>query len=268
MNDDIKSHELPEGLVVDTEHLSVVSTVIESGIGRGNVVLVTVAIVEDNSCNAGNLGADVEGIFEGGIPVLALVDTIVVSLSELGLRLASEHTHGELSHWVHGLGEGLDESLGLSGDLTAVVKLGLELLELRLGWELTSQEEPEGSLGKGLVATGGLVALLSDLIEILASVGNTVEVVELRGFVEEAGHASHATDDLTDGHFTELGVTVLLLEVAENLLLVVDGVLNLLLESGGEKSLSGGLYQSYVSIPMVVFCLSMIRSAGVAVAQY
>jgi hypothetical protein len=63
-------------------------------------------------------------------------------------------------------------------------------------------------------------------------------VVELGGLVEEAGHASHTADNLADCHLTELGVAVLLLEVVENLLLLVDGVLNLLFKGCREISLS------------------------------
>jgi hypothetical protein len=37
--------------------------------------------------------------------------------------------------------------------------------------------------------------------------------MELGGLVEEAWHASHSTDHLANSHFTELGVSVLLLEV-------------------------------------------------------
>jgi hypothetical protein len=51
---------------------------------------------------------------------------------------------------VHGLGEALDEVLNFSGDLSSLEELILELLKLRLRWELTGEEEPEGSLWEGL----------------------------------------------------------------------------------------------------------------------
>lgn len=131
---------------------------------------------------------------------------------------------------MHVLGEALDEGLNAFRELAALEELGLELLELALAGELTGEKEPESGLGEGLGAAGCLVALLADLIEILASVGDTVEVVELGGLVEEAGHASHTANDLADGNVTELGVTVLLLENVELLLLLLDAVLDLLLE--------------------------------------
>lgn len=130
MNDDIKSHELPEGLVVESELLGEVGTVVEGGIGRGDLVVVSIAVVEDDGGDAGNASADIKSIFEGGVPVFALVDPVVVGLGELTQRLAGEDTHGELSHGVHGLGEALDEFLDLSGDLSSVEELSLEFLKL------------------------------------------------------------------------------------------------------------------------------------------
>lgn len=115
MDDDIKSHELPEGLIVESEHPGVVGTVVKCGVSLGDLVLVSVAVVVDNGSNVGYFGAYIEGIFEGGVPVLALVDTLAVGLGEMTLRLAREDAHGELGHGVHGLGEALDKGLSLSG---------------------------------------------------------------------------------------------------------------------------------------------------------
>jgi len=63
-------------------------------------------------------------------------------------------------------------------------------------------------------------------------------MVELGGFVEEAGHGSHSTDNLTNSHITELGVSMLFLEEVEYLLLLLNGVFNLLLEGSREVSLT------------------------------
>ena len=150
MNDDVESHEFPESLVLESEHVCVVGTVIKSGVGLRNVLHVFVGVVEDNGGNSGNAGAHIKSIFEGRVPVLALVDTITVSLSELAERLASEDSHGELSHGVHGLGEALDQGFDIGRDLTAVEDLSLELLKLTCGGELASEEEPKGSLREGL----------------------------------------------------------------------------------------------------------------------
>jgi hypothetical protein len=230
VDDDIESHELPEGLVVETEHLSEVGTVVESGVGLRHVVDILVAVVEDDGSDSGDAGAHIEGIFKSGVPILALVNAVAVGLGELAEGLASEDTHGELSHGVHVLGEALDEVLDVLGDLASVEELSLEFLKLGVAWELSCEEEPEGSFGEGLRAAWGLVALFSDLVEIFTAVGDTIEVVKLGSLIEETRHASHTTDNLADSNIAELGVTVLLLEVVKNLLFLVDGVLNLLLE--------------------------------------
>ena len=49
MDDDIESHKLPESLVFEAEHLGEVGTIVQSGVCVGNVVLVFVAVVEDES---------------------------------------------------------------------------------------------------------------------------------------------------------------------------------------------------------------------------
>lgn len=150
MDDDIESHELPEGMVREAEHLGEVGTVVESGVCVRNVVLILVAVVEDNGGDSRNSGAHIKSIFEGGVPVLALVDTITVCLGELREGLACEDTHGELSHGVHGLGEALDEGLNLIRDSTSVVELSSKLLKLAAVGEFSSEEEPEGTFGDGL----------------------------------------------------------------------------------------------------------------------
>jgi hypothetical protein len=203
-----------------------------------NVVHVFVGVMEDNGGNSGNAGAHIKSIFEGRVPILALVDTIAVSLSELAERLAGEDSHGELSHGVHGLGEALDQGFDIGRDLTAVEDLSLELLKLTCGGELASEEEPKGSLREGLRATFSLGRLSSNGVKIFASVGDTIHIVKFGCLIEEAGHASHATNNLAYSNFSELSVAVLLLEVAEDLLFFLDGVLHLLLEGGGEVSLS------------------------------
>lgn len=93
MDDDVESHELPEGLVGEAEHLGEVGTIVEGRVSIGDVVLVLVAVVEDDGSDARDASAHIESIFVGAAPVLALVDTVVVGLGELGGGLASENTH-------------------------------------------------------------------------------------------------------------------------------------------------------------------------------
>lgn len=140
MNNNIESHQLPEGLIVMSKHLSVVGTIVECGVSLGDVLVVSIAVVEDDCCNAGYSGANVKSIFEGRIPILALMNASAVCLSEVTQRLACEDTHGELCHGMHGLGEAFDEVLDVCGNLSSVEELCLELCQLRCRWEFTSQE--------------------------------------------------------------------------------------------------------------------------------
>jgi hypothetical protein len=150
VDDDVESHEFPEGLVGHSEHVCVVGTIIECGVCLRDVVLVLVAVVEDDGGDAGHASAHIEGVFESGVPVLVLMDAVGVGLGELAHGLASEDTHRQLGHGVHVLGEVLDQILNIGGELAAVEELSLELVELGLGGELASEEEPEGGLWEGL----------------------------------------------------------------------------------------------------------------------
>ncbi len=62
--------------------------------------------------------------------------------------------------------------------------------------------------------------------------------MKLGCLIKETGHASHSTDDLADCDLTKLCVSMLLLEVVENLLFVMDSMFHLLLEGDRELSLS------------------------------
>jgi len=50
-------------------------------------------------------------------------------------------------------GASVDELLNVLRNLRAGSPLGGEVTDLLLGWDLTSQEEPEETLGKGLLTT-------------------------------------------------------------------------------------------------------------------
>lgn len=51
---------------------------------------------------------------------------------------------------MHVLGEALNKGLCISREVSTVEDLSLELGKLRCSGELTSEKEPEGSLGKRL----------------------------------------------------------------------------------------------------------------------
>jgi len=80
---------------------------------------------------------------------------------------------------MHVLWKGLDKGLLLLSELSSLEHILLELLNLGIRWELSSEEQPQNTLWNWLPPRNGLWGLLSDLEKIVPSVGNTVNRVEL-----------------------------------------------------------------------------------------
>jgi hypothetical protein len=81
----VQPHQLDKLLIVTvTEQGSQVGRVILVGVNGGHLAI-TVNVSEDSSSNVGELGNEVHGIVESGLPVFLLVDTIRVSLGESGI---------------------------------------------------------------------------------------------------------------------------------------------------------------------------------------
>ena len=139
MNSDIEAHKLPELLVCETKLVGVVGAVVEIGIAVWDGSVVTVLVRKDDRGYSRDFGAEVEAVFKGRLPVLGLVDAALVGLHEVALRLACEHTHGELSHSVHVPRERLDHSLFISGKFTSDEELLFEVSDLRLAWHFTCE---------------------------------------------------------------------------------------------------------------------------------
>jgi hypothetical protein len=64
---------------------------------------------------------------------------------------------------VEGAGAAVDELLNELGDVGAGSPLSRQVANLLLGGDLASQQKPEQTLRKGLLATGGLGEELLDL---------------------------------------------------------------------------------------------------------
>jgi len=192
---DVKSHQLPELFVLESKHVGVVSTVVEAAVSVGNLGVVSKAIVEHDGCDSGNFCAEVESIFHGGFPVLALMDSTLVCFDELASGLAHEDSGGKLGHGMHGLGHGFNQLLLFSSELSALKHLLLEGGHLGLVREFTSEQEPQDSFGDGLSVLDSSRGVFLDLEEVHASVLDSVEVMEFGSLVEHAGEPSHSADD-------------------------------------------------------------------------
>jgi hypothetical protein len=85
VDSDVQSHQLDKLLVVaETEQSSQVGRVVLVLVNGGELA-VTVDVSEDTTSDVGELGNEVHGVIEGGLPVFTLVDTVRVGLGESGV---------------------------------------------------------------------------------------------------------------------------------------------------------------------------------------
>jgi hypothetical protein len=176
----VQTHELNEVLVAtEAKLVGQVEGVILVLLDRGDLAIFEDVAV-DASGDGGQLGDEVHGVLVGVSPVLLLVDTLGVGLGEGRLVLKSSHGERELSHGVEGVGATVDELLNELGDIGTGSPLGRQITDLLLGGDLAGQQEPEETLGQGLLTTGSLGQ------ELLA-LGN----------LEKTGEQSKKLDDLS-----------------------------------------------------------------------
>lgn len=168
---EVESHQLNKVLVLgETELVGQVPRVVLVLLGgRDLAVLEDVAV--DARGNVGELGNEVHGVLESVLPVLGLLHALGVGLSEGRLVLKSSDGQRELSHGVEGVGAAVDELLNELGEVGAGSPLSGEVADLLLRRNLAGKEEPEETLGKGLLTTGSLgkkLLALGDLYFVLA----------------------------------------------------------------------------------------------------
>lgn len=167
----VQTHELNEvAVVAEAELVGQIEGVVLVLLDRGDLaVLEDVAV--DFGGDGGQLGDEVHRVLEGVVPVVLLVDTLSVGLSESGLVLKGSHSQRELGHGVEGVGAAVNELLKEFGEVGAGSPLSRQVPDLLLRGDLTGQEEPEetfrerllttGSLGQELLALGDLKHVVS-----------------------------------------------------------------------------------------------------------
>lgn len=219
---DVQPHELDKvGVVTETEQGSQVGRVVFAGV-NGRELAVTEDVSEDSASNVGELGNEVHGVIEGGLPVLPLVDTIRVGLGEGRVvvklsRIASaidrifaskQSTHGvnsdgKLGHGVESVRASVDQFLNELGDGSPGSPLLRKTLDLFVGRDLTSQEQPEEGLRQGLGTSRSRGELLLTLGNSQATESNTLVGVEDGTLPDKALDASHTTVSHVDGDIAE-----------------------------------------------------------------
>jgi len=92
VDNNVKSHQLPEVLALESKLVGIVGTVVKGWVSLGNLCVVAEAVVEHNSCDSRNLGAKIKGVLESWLPVLCFVDATLVGFDKLASRLAGKNT--------------------------------------------------------------------------------------------------------------------------------------------------------------------------------
>lgn len=179
VDSEVSSEALSSTMIIESEHVSVVSSPVELGVS-GDELTILVLVSVDESGESGDSGNEVDGVLINALPVLGLVDTAVVSLVELRLSLEEQEGHGELSHGVNVLGDVLDEVNNLRAKFSSSSELILQIVNLSLIGDLSSKKKPVNSLGKGFLrVTVSLGELGLDFRDRIASESDTLIGVEL-----------------------------------------------------------------------------------------
>lgn len=189
------------------------------GVISGGVGVTELTIFEDVAVNAGSdsreLGKEVNRVLVGVLPVLLLVNTLLIRLGESRLRLKSVNSNRELSHGVKGRRRSVNQLLDMLGELGSGSKLSRESLDLGLGGDLTGQQKPEETLGKGLLTAGALGKLLLEVGDSLTTETDTLLRVEDGTLPDEGLDTTLATVDLVEEDLTDNGVAVLLSQLLD-----------------------------------------------------
>ena len=156
---------------------------------------------------------------EGGVPVLALVNTLAVGLGELGLGVQSGHGSGELGHGVEVGGEVVEHRHHVGRELSTTSPVLGETSHLVLSGNISSQQQPEQTLGQRLLTSGSLGEQLLALGDGVATEPDALVSVQDRGLGDQALHAPHTSVDLVHGDLANLGVPV---RLPEGLHLLLD----------------------------------------------
>ena len=228
---EVKTHELNKVLVLaESEEVGQVGTIIQVGVDGGDLGAVLEDVLVDATGNVGELGNEIHGILEGGVPVLLLVDALLVSLGELRVVLESSDGQRELGHGVEGVGASVEEILNEGGESSAIGPLGRETLDLLVGGDLTGDQKPEEGLGEGLLATLGSGEDSLALGDGLAAETDTLLRVEDGTLPDETLDATHTTVSHINGGLAQDLATELGLDLLDLLALLGDQLAKAILQ--------------------------------------
>jgi len=201
---EVKSHELDELGIIESDHVAVVGGPVKARVSGGKVTVLAVEVVEDLSGDGRKVGDAVHAIFVDIFPVGGLVDTLGVSLGELGLRVHESNGGGELGHWVDILGEVVEHLSDVRWEASSLVPLVGERLGLLDGWNFAGNKEPEKSFGKGFATFDGGWEELLAFGDSLASESDTLVSIKDGGLPDHSLDTTHTTISHINGDLSNL----------------------------------------------------------------
>jgi len=201
VDDQVQAHQVVELSVVEAQQASEVSAVVQLGVVSGDLA-VLVGVSVDASSNLGESGENVQGVFEGRVPVLGLLGARLVGLGELRLGLHGSDGSRQLRHGVEVLGEVVQQVNDVLGEIAALVQLVGNTVGLFLSGNLASNHQPQQSLGEGF-STLALGQLLLQLGDGVSTETNTLVGVQQRSLVNHSLNVSHTSVGLFDSAGTQ-----------------------------------------------------------------
>mmetsp|Transcript_7760 Transcript_7760/g.29056 ORF Transcript_7760/g.29056 Transcript_7760/m.29056 type:complete len:219 (+) Transcript_7760:1020-1676(+) len=156
---------------------------------------------------------NIERVLKCMLPVLCFRASVSVRFCKLRVLLKKIDCSGELGHWVKVLWELIDDIVHSVRDYSTFVQFFGECIGLRLGWYVTSDEEPEHCLRKWLFAVLCLWKPLLAFWNGESSEADSLIWIQYGGFSNQGFDSSHSTVCHIDGCLGQHTVSVLSTEL-------------------------------------------------------
>lgn len=232
MEGEVESEQVVEalvGLAALSEELSEVVGPVLSGVELLFANLLDLIRAEDQCCETGDLGEEGNAVIKSRLPVARLVKTVGISFGELGFGVQSRNCNGQLGHWVHPLGEGLDEVKNVLGDVRFLCQFAGKSPDLRGCRNLSGEEEPEHRFREHLSSRSALWQFLLAILDGFAVETDALVGVQHRALPDHSLQASHASNGAGNGHLAN-DVFTMLLDLLEQFPLCRNSILESSLE--------------------------------------
>ncbi|KAG6550335.1 hypothetical protein Mapa_008298 [Marchantia paleacea] len=229
VNGQVQTHQLVEFGVLIPQHVRKIGSIVQSRVGPDRLPTLVGPPVNIRSdfwqpCD------QVHGILVSGLPVLALINTLLVSAGELALGLESHDPGSELRHGVSSLGQRVEHIENVAGNLRSVLKLLRQCIHLLFAGHLAGNQQPKQTFRQRLAFGHSRGKLCLALGNGHVPEPDTLIGVQQRRLPQHALDPAHATDCHVDGCLAERVLPVLGLQILQARLLFRDQLLQARLE--------------------------------------